>query len=144
MSDLTEKIMALADKMRQASVTNFQASDEYRDALLAAVTEQAEALDIQAGSIEAVQAANGRLAEQLRVAQQERDAYNVAAGLANVEAATLKQELEAAKRVIALALKELTTANSCSDMAGEFDFVIHKLMEAAGAAQKEQGNATNN
>jgi hypothetical protein len=52
-------------------------------------------------------------------------------------ASQYKQELEAVKRVIALALKELNTANSCSDMAGEFDFVISKLHEAAGAAQKE-------
>ena len=48
-----------------------------------------------------------------------------------VSNAKLVQELDAAKRVVALALKELTTVNSVSDMAGEFDFVLQKLREAA-------------
>jgi len=70
------------------------------------------------------------LKEELKLAL---EAYRLT--VIGVEA--MAQELEAAKRVMAFALKELNTVNSVSDMAGEFDFVIQKLREAAGVVQQE-------
>ena len=44
--------------------------------------------------------------------------------------AELQHEVDKLREAARLALKDLTTANNVSDMAGEFDHVVYRLTEA--------------
>jgi hypothetical protein len=77
--------MALADKMRQASATNFQASDEYRDALEAAVTAHADEVESLKESAALWHKRYTEVCED-RIALQQKYGHEIAALEAEVEA----------------------------------------------------------